>query len=222
MVIEGVRTARRCAAPTLPATPCTPIVPPYDGRMGVMDEAERFEPDTQAAWAAWLADHHDSVRGVWLVSRRKDADRGFSYEESVVEALRYGWVDSTQKSLDEGRSMMWFAPRRTGSVWTRINKGRVARLEASGLMEAAGAAAVTAAKESGMWTLMDSVEDLVVPDDLDAAFDGHPGAREHWESFSPSSRKQMLAWIVLARRPETRAVRVLTTAAKAALGERAR
>ena len=114
---------------------------------------------------------------------------------------------------------MWFAPRRPGSMWTRINKGRVARLEEAGLMEPAGAAAVAAAKESGMWTLMDPVEDLVVPDDLAAAFDVHPGAREHWESFSPSSRKQMLAWIVMAKKPETRAVRVLTTAAKAALGE---
>ena len=71
-----------------------------------------------------------------------------------------------------------------------------------------------------MWILMDPVEDLVVPDDLDAAFDVHPGSREHWESFSPSSRKQMLAWIVMAKKPETRAVRVLTTAAKAALGEK--
>jgi len=96
----------------------------------------------------------------------------------------------------------------------------VARLEEAGLMEPAGAAAVASAKESGMWTLMDPVEDLVVPDDLDAAFDVHVGSREHWESFSPSSRKQMLAWIVMAKRPETRAVRVLTTAAKAALGEK--
>ena len=220
MVIEGVRTARRCAQPTLPAPPDSRVPAPYDGRMGVMDEAERIEPGSVDEWSQWLADHHDSVRGVWLVSRRKDADRVFSYEEGVTQALRYGWVDSTQKPVDEARSMLWFAPRRAGSVWTRINKGRVARLEEAGLMEPAGAAAVAAAKESGMWTLMDPVEDLVVPDDLDAAFDVHPGAREHWESFSPSSRKQMLGWIVLAKRPETRAARVLTTAARAALGEK--
>ena len=220
MVIEGVRTARRCAAPTVPALPDRQVPAPYDGRMGVMDEAERFEPASVDEWSQWLADHHDSVRGVWLVSRRRDADKVFSYEEAVLEALRYGWVDSTQKPVDEDHSMMWFAPRRPGSVWTRINKGRVARLEEAGLMEPAGAAAVAAAKESGMWTLMDPVEDLVVPDDLAAAFDVHPGAREHWESFSPSSRKQMLAWIVMAKKPETRAVRVLTTAAKAALGEK--
>ena len=186
-----------------------------------MDEAERLEPVSLEAWSQWLAGHHDEARGVWLISRRRAADRVFSYEEGVLEALRYGWVDSTQKPVDESRSMMWFAPRRPGSVWTRINKGRVARLEAAGLMEPAGAAAVAAAKESGRWTLMDAVEDLVVPDDLAAAFEAHPGSREHWDSFSPSSRKMILAWIVLAKRPETRAARVLTTAAKAARGEKA-
>ena len=79
---------------------------------------------------------------MWLVSPRKAAQRAFSYEEAVLEALRYGWVDSTVEPLDEPRSMQWFAPRRHGSMWTRINKGRVARLEESGLMEPAGAAAI--------------------------------------------------------------------------------
>ena len=186
-----------------------------------MDEADRIEPDSVAQWSQWLADHHDHVRGVWLVSRRTAVDRAFSYEEAVLEALRYGWVDSTQKPVDQTRSMMWFTPRRTGSVWTRINKGRIGRLEEAGLMEPAGAAAVAAARESGMWTLMDPVEDLVVPDDLAAAFAARPGSREHWESFSPSSRKMILTWIVLAKRPETRAVRVATTAARAERGEKA-
>ena len=118
--------------------------------------------------------------------------------------------------------MQWFAPRRAGSMWTRINKGRVARLEEAGLLEPAGAAAVAAAQESGMWTLMDQVEDLVVPDDLAEAFDRHPGSREHWESWSASAQKLILTWIVLAKRPETRAARVGTTAEKAAQGIKAR
>jgi len=188
--------------------------------MGVMDEAERVEPASAKEWGDWLAAHHTQPTGVWLVSPRRDADKAFSYEESVLEALRYGWVDSTQKPVDADHSMMWFAPRRAGSIWTRINKGRVTRLEEAGLMEAAGAAAIAAAKESGMWTLMDAVEDLIVPDDLAAAFDAHPGSREHWETFSPSSQKQMLAWIVMAKKAETRAARVETTAAKAAVGEK--
>lgn len=189
--------------------------------MGVMDDAERLEPASATQWSDWLRAHHTQPRGVWLVSPRRAADRPFTYDEAVREALRFGWVDSTVRPVDEARSMMWFAPRRRGSVWTRINKGRVADLEAAGLMEPAGAAAVAAARESGMWTLMDDVEDCVVPDDLAAALDAHPGARAHWDSWSPSAQKMILTWIVLARRPETRASRVATTAAKAARGEKA-
>ena len=186
-----------------------------------MDDAERLEPATVEEWGAWLRDHHEQPTGVWLVSPRKAAVRPFSYEEAVLEALRFGWVDSTVKPVDDLRSMQWFAPRRAGSMWTRINKGRVARLEAEGLMEPAGAAAVARARTTGMWTLMDDVEDLVVPADLAEAFDRHPGSREHWESWSPSARKMILAWIVLARRPETRAGRVETSAEKAARGIKA-
>lgn len=185
-----------------------------------MDDAARLELATVEEWSAWLRDHHEQPAGVWLVSQRRAGDRAFSYEEAVLEALRYGWVDSTVKPVDDLRSMQWFAPRRRGSMWTRINKGRVARLEAAGLMEPAGLAAVAVARESGMWTLMDDVEDCVVPDDLAAAFDRFPGARDHWESWSASAQKLILTWIVLAKRPETRATRVATTAEKAARGEK--
>ena len=190
--------------------------------MGVMDDAERLEPATVEEWSAWLREHHAQPQGVWLVSRRRAVDRAFSYEEAVLEALRVGWVDSTVKPVDDDRTMMWFAPRRPGSMWTRINKGRIARLEAAGSMEPAGAAAVELAKETGMWTLMDDVEDCVVPGDLAAALDRHPGAREHWDSWSASAQKMILTWIVLAKRPETRAARVTTTAEKAARGEKSR
>ncbi len=186
-----------------------------------MDDAARLELPSVEQWSDWLREHHTQPTGVWLVSPRKAAERPFSYEQSVLEALRYGWVDSTVKPVDEQRSMMWFAPRRTGSMWTRINKGRIARLEEAGLMEPAGAAAVTVARETGMWTLMDEVEDLVVPEDLAAAFDRHSGSREHWDSWSPSAQKMILTWIVMAKRPETRAARIETSAEKAAQGVKA-
>ncbi len=189
--------------------------------MGVMDDAEHLEPASVPDWETWLREHHTQPQGVWLVSPRKAAERAFSYEDAVVEALRFGWVDSTVKPVDERRSKQWFAPRRSGSMWTRINKARVARLEEAGLMEPAGAAAVTLARESGMWTLMDDVEDGVVPPDLAAAFEAHPGSGEHWRSWSPSAQKMILTWIVLAKRPETRAARIATAAEKAARGEKA-
>lgn len=188
--------------------------------MGVQDDAENLEPQTVAQWSAWLDEHHDQGVGVWLVSRRRAADRAVAYEDCVVEALRWGWVDSTQKPVDEHRTRMWFAPRRPVSVWTRPNKERIARLEAEGRLEGPGRAAVDAAKANGNWTLMDTVDDRIVPDDLAAAFAEHPGSRERWDGFAPSAQKQILAWIVTAKRPETRVNRVAKTAEDAARGQK--
>ena len=157
-----------------------------------------------------------------MTPKASSGRRTFDYEVGILEALRYGWVDSTQRTVDDQRSMMWYAPRRPGSVWTRNNKQRVVRLEAEGRMEPAGAAAVAAARASGMWTLMDDVEDLVVPDDLAEAFARYDGSRAQWDGFPPSARKQMLGWIALAKRAETRRGRVEETARRAASGERSR
>jgi uncharacterized protein YdeI (YjbR/CyaY-like superfamily) len=117
--------------------------------------------------------------------------------------------------------MLYFSPRKPRSGWSRPNKERVARLEAAGAMQPAGAAVVAQARADGSWTLLDEVEDLVVPDDLAAAFDAHLGSREQWDAFPPSARRGILEWIVQARKPETRAARVGETARLAAVGERA-
>lgn len=180
-------------------------------------DAERFEPGSPADWRAWLAEHHGRGHGVWLVTRRS-APR-VTYEEAVEQALCFGWVDSTAGRLDDERTMLWFAPRRPRSGWARTNKDRVARLVAAGLMQPAGLTPVEAAKADGSWTLLDDVEDLVVPDDLAAAFT--PTGRAHWDAFPRSARRAILEWIVQARRPETRARRIAETAAKAEVGERA-
>jgi uncharacterized protein YdeI (YjbR/CyaY-like superfamily) len=190
--------------------------------MGVQDEAERFEPATLEEWAAWLAAHHRDTAGVWLVSPTKASGRQpFAYEESVVEALRYGWIDSTQRKLDSETNMQWFAPRRPNSAWARSNKQRIERLEREGRLETAGREAVETARANGSWEILDAVEQLVVPDDLATALDARPGAREHWEGFTPSQRRMLLWWIVSAKRPATRQRRVTETADKAALGLRA-
>jgi uncharacterized protein YdeI (YjbR/CyaY-like superfamily) len=185
-----------------------------------MDDAERFEPASADEWSRWLAERHGDARGVWLVTPRGATGRvTVDYETAVVEALRYGWVDATTKVLDDERGMMWFAPRRPTSGWATSNKRRIARLKAEGRLEPAGERAVQVAVDNGSWAMLDDVERLVVPADLAEALAGRPGARERWDATSASSRKQALAWIVQARRSETRSRRVAATADRAAAGE---
>jgi len=179
-------------------------------------------PFDRAAWRVWLVANHGTSRGVYLASWRRGSGRtSVPYEEAVEEALCVGWVDATLRTLDEERSIQWYAPRRPRSAWARSNKARVARLSAAGLMLPAGIAAVEEAKRRGTWTLLDDVENLVVPDDLAAALAANPSAREHWESFSPSARRGLLWWIHEAKRPETRERRVVETATMAARNEKA-
>src|SRR6476469_11269592 len=124
-------------------------------------EDERVQPDSVAAWRAWLAEHHTRGTGIWLVTGRAgSAGPKISYEESVEQALCFGWVDSKGRSLDAERTMLWFAPRKRGSGWARTNKERIERLTAGGLMSPAGLAVIDAAKADGSWTLLDDVEDL--------------------------------------------------------------
>lgn len=184
--------------------------------------AEQVHATTAAEWRAWLERHHDRETGVWLVSWKTATGRPrMSYEESVEEALAFGWVDSKASTLDDERSMLWFAPRRSGSGWSRPNKERVERLERDGRMTDAGRRVIERAKADGTWTLLDDVENLVVPDDLAAAFDARPGAVEQWEGFPRSARRGILEWIVQAKTAPTRERRIIETAEAAARGERA-
>ena len=179
-------------------------------------------PFDRAGWREWLIANHGSSKGVYLVSWRRATGRSsVPYEEAVEEALCVGWVDATGRTLDDERGLQWFAPRRPKSGWARSNKERVARLEAAGLMLPAGLAAIEEAKQNGMWTLLDDVEDLIVPDDLAAALAASPPARENWEAFSKSARRAMLEWTVQARRPETRERRIAAIADGARRGEKA-
>jgi uncharacterized protein YdeI (YjbR/CyaY-like superfamily) len=176
-------------------------------------DATRVHVETIEQWRDWLAEHHLTETSVWLVTWRKVTGRSAPlYEQLIEEALRVGWVDSTAKQLDEQRTMLYFVRRRPGSEWARTNKQRVARLEAEGAMLPAGQAVVDRARADGSWILLDEVEDLIVPDDLAAALDCQEGARAHWDRFTPSARKQILWWIVRAKRPATRAARVEQTA----------
>jgi uncharacterized protein YdeI (YjbR/CyaY-like superfamily) len=187
---------------------------------GVDDE--QVQPESLAEWREWLVQNHDRGAGVWLVMRRASAGGPrISYEESVEQALCFGWVDSKGRSLDAERTMLWFAPRKRGSGWARTNKERIERLTAAGLMAPAGQAVIDAAKADGSWSLLDDVENLAVPDDLAAAFAAHPPAQQHWDAFPRSVRRAILEWIVQAKRAETRANRVAEAAAKAQVNERA-
>jgi uncharacterized protein YdeI (YjbR/CyaY-like superfamily) len=167
---------------------------------------------SRAQWRRWLAKNHQSCCGVWLCYYKKGSGRAsVSYAEAVEEALCFGWIDSKINSLDAERWRQVFTPRKAGSKWSKVNKGRIEQLVAAGRMTKAGLAKIEAAKRDGSWKTLERVDSLEVPEELQKALDAHGTAAKNFAAFSPSHRKQYLYWINDAKRPETRERRIRET-----------
>ncbi|TAH39898.1 MAG: hypothetical protein EYC69_12385 [Bacteroidetes bacterium] len=168
-----------------------------------------FCPAGRKQWRRWLEKNHASEKSVWLIYYKKHASvPTITYNEAVEEALCFGWIDSTKKTIDEDRFQQYFCKRKPDSVWSKINKAKVKRLIESGQMMPAGYQSISKAKQNGFWTILNDVENLVIPKDLDFALSNFPGAGKFFLSLNNSTRKAILQWLVLARKPETRLRRI--------------
>jgi uncharacterized protein YdeI (YjbR/CyaY-like superfamily) len=182
---------------------------------------EEIEVTSRAALRDWLAQNHGRTKGVWLVTFKKAAgDRHLPYEQVVQECLAWGWIDSLPRKKDDQRSMLWIAPRKPGSAWSRVNKAHVDTLIAQGLLADPGRAAIARAQADGSWTALDAVEDGAIPPDLAAAFDAAPGTRAVWDGWPRSVTRGALEILLNAKRSETRAARIATIIACARDGTR--
>lgn len=164
---------------------------------------------SRAEWRQWLLENHATAQGVWLLYHKKGSGQpSISWAEAVEEALCFGWIDSKAVSLDAQRYKQVFTPRKPRSVWSKINKASLERLEAAGLMMPAGLRAVEVARQNGSWSAIDSSENLEVPADLAAALAADAEAARNFAALSPSRRKMALYQLLAAKRPETRARRI--------------
>lgn len=190
-----------------------------------IDDLELIKPADRAAWRAWLAANHATSPGIWLVYIKADAAKAIahnlSYDDAVEECICFGWIDSKVNTIDARTYKQLITPRKPGSVWSALNKRRVAALEAAKLIAAPGREKIEAAKRDGSWTALDAIEALVIPEDLRAAFAKNTKARANFENFPPSAKKVALTWIASAKRDETRRTRVAETVRLAAINIRA-
>jgi uncharacterized protein YdeI (YjbR/CyaY-like superfamily) len=171
---------------------------------------DTFCPSNPQHWREWLQAHHATEQAVWLVYYKKAANRpSLTWSQAVEEALCFGWIDSQAKPIDDETYRQYFSRRKPTSGWSKINKEKVAQLSATGRMTAAGLASIEKAQQNGSWTLLDEVEALLLPADLAQALQEIPLANSYFLGLSKSVRRNMLQWLVLAKRPATRQRRVL-------------
>ncbi|MFL6700062.1 MAG: YdeI/OmpD-associated family protein [Vitreoscilla sp.] len=173
------------------------------------------------AFETWLKKHHATSDGVWLQIAKKGADKpSVTYAEAVDIALCWGWIDGLKKGLDDQHFLQRFTPRRARSIWSKINVDKVAALIAAGRMQPAGQAQVDAAKADGRWDkAYDGARTSTVPDDLQAALDANPKARQFFATVNATNRYAVLWRIQTAVKPETRAKRIAMLVEMLARGE---
>lgn len=165
---------------------------------------------TAGEWRAWLQEHHATERELWLVFYKKHTGKAsLAYEDAVLEALCFGWIDGILKRIDDEKHMVRFSPRRKNSIWSATNKERVAKLIADGRMMDVGLAKIKEAKKNGQWDRADVQRPVLeVPSELKDALTASKAAERHFASLALSYRKQFIWWIASAKRDDTRRRRV--------------
>lgn len=172
------------------------------------DYPELFFP-RDVDWYDWLLNNHKDQNGVYLIFYKLELKvPTMRWEEAVKVALCFGWIDSTVKSLGDGKRRQYFCRRNPKSVWSALNKRYIPDLIACSLMHESGLQIIKEAKKNGSWIALDDVENEVIPSELIKVFKRHPLAFDNYKNFAPSYRKSYLYWLNQAKREETREKRI--------------
>jgi uncharacterized protein YdeI (YjbR/CyaY-like superfamily) len=178
---------------------------------------------THHRWRTWLAANHDKEKdGIWLVFHKKHTGRpALDYEDAVEEALCFGWIDSLIKRIDDDKFCRKFTPRKDTSNWSNSNRRRVEKIIKEGRMTKFGLAKIDTAKNSEKWQRAPRPRiNLDTPRELSEALARNRQAKDFFDTLAPSHRKHFIGWIVMAKRPETRAKRIQQSLLLLARGEK--
>ncbi len=186
---------------------------------GARDEFQIFA--SAAEWEQWLIANHDRSAGVMLLIAKKHTGvPTVTHAEALDVALCYGWIDAIRRAHDETYFAQRFTPRRPKSLWSKINREKVAALIAAGRMKAAGLAQIESAKADGRWeAAYDGQKGAEAPADLLAALDASPKAKKFFATLKSQNRFAIIFRLQTARTPETRARRLATFVAMLKRGE---
>jgi len=174
-----------------------------------MNKTQELYFKNDSEWREWLSNKYNSDEGVYLILYKdENPEPSMRWEEAVKVALCYGWIDSTVKSLGNGKRRQYFCKRNTKSVWSALNKRYIESLIANNLMHKSGLDIISIGKENGSWTALDSVEKGIIPEALQIAFNKNQTAFNNYNNFAPSYRKAYLYWLNQAKRETTKAKRI--------------
>lgn len=162
------------------------------------------------AFETWLAKNHKKADGLWLkIAKSKSGIKSIAFPDALDIALCYGWIDGLRRGLDDDFYVQKFTPRRAKSVWSVINKNKVAQLIRAGRMKEAGLAAIEDAKKNGQWNkAYHSQANITIPEELQKALDKNKNAKQFFEKLSSQNRYAILFRIHQVKRAETKTKKI--------------
>ena len=177
---------------------------------------------TIEAWQKWLEKNHASSRGLWIKFAKKGSKaRSITYAQALDGALAWGWIDGQKAALDESWWLQKFCPRGPRSIWSQINRDKAIAMMEAGTMQPPGALAVESAKKSGRWdAAYASPSKSTVPPDLALALTKNTRAAKFFDTLDSANRYAILFRVHTAKKPETRAARIMKFVAMLAKGEK--
>ena len=170
------------------------------------DQTRMHAFENSAAFCRWLERNHASEPELWLkIYKKGSGQKTITWEEAVVEALCWGWIDGVKKSFDDRAYLQRFTPRRKGSNWSKRNREHVERLIAAGRMQESGLVHVRAAQVDGRWeAAYDPPSKMTVPDDFLAALKERPKAKSFFQTLNRQNLYAIAYRLQTAKKPTTR------------------
>ncbi len=170
----------------------------------------------------WLTKHHEVSMGIWLrLFKKASGIATVTYAEALDVALCYGWIDGQKKSYDSDSFLQRFTPRRAKSIWSKINREHIARLEKLGKIRAAGIKQVEAAKADGRWEqAYDSPRNMIVPPDFLIELSKHKKAEAFFKTLNKTNTYAIVWRLQTAKKPETKNKRMKAILEMLKMGEK--
>jgi len=166
---------------------------------------EKLYVTNRNEWRAWLRKNHGVKRKIWLIYyKRHTGKTRISYDDTVEEALCFGWIDSIVQRIDDEKFARKFTPRKSKSKWSEVNKKRARKMIKEGRMTEAGLAKIREAKSSGEWfKAPPDREELVIPSYIEEALAANEKARHYFYSLANTYKRHFIGWITSAKMDKT-------------------
>ena len=178
--------------------------------MNVIELANALFFKNRDEWHNWLEKNHRAINEIWLIHYKKSSGKkGLNHFDAVEEAICFGWIDGKLKKIDEERFILRYSPRKSKSVWSKINKENAEKMISLGKMTKAGFDKIEEAKKQGFWD--NAYTNLVkerLPSDLKNALIVNKKAWNNFQQFANSYRNMYIGWVKNAKTEETRKKRI--------------